>query len=73
MSDIALSFCPVTLRDHEIKGPSDLVDESPSTRVTTVTSLMLIGLVEVEIKRFVTSRDHMIKGTCDLVSGSPSA
>ena len=52
MSDIAFPLCLVPLRDHRIEGPSDLVDESPSTKVTTVTSLMLIGLVEVEIYHF---------------------
>ena len=49
MSDITFSLCLVPLRDHRIKGPSDLADESPSNKVTTVTRLMLIGLVEVEI------------------------
>ena len=52
MSDITFSLCLMPLQDHRIKGPRDLVDESLSTKVTTVTSLMLIDLVKVEIERF---------------------
>ena len=46
-------FCHVTSTDHMIKGPYGFAKGSLSTKVTTVLSLMVIGLVEVEmIKRF---------------------
>ena len=45
-------FCHVTSRDLKIKEACDLVSWSPSTLVTTVPNLMLIGLMEMEIKHF---------------------
>ena len=45
-------LCHVTLRQHIIKGTSDLVNVSPLPYVTAVPSLMLLGLVEVETKGF---------------------
>ena len=45
-------FCHMLSRDHMIKGTCDLVRGSPSTKVTTDPTLMLIGLAKEEIKRF---------------------
>ena len=41
----------VTSRDHVKKMSNDLMDKSPSHLVTTVPSLLVIGLVEEEIQR----------------------
>ena len=50
-----------------------LVIRSPSTYIITVPSLMLKGLVEMDIWSFlfchITSRGHMIKRTCDVSVG----
>ena len=47
--DIMILFCHMASRDHLIKGTCDYGKGSPLTEATTVPSLMLIGLVEVEV------------------------
>ena len=68
-------FCHVISDDHTIKETCDWVRTSSSTQLTTVQSLMVIGLVEVEIQRFffchVALREYMMKGAEDLASETP--
>ena len=45
-------FCYVALRDHVNKSTWDLVSGSSSPQVIALQSLVAVGLVEVEIKRF---------------------
>ena len=57
-----------------IEETCDWVRTSSSTQLTTVQSLMVIGLVEVEIQRFfchVALREYMMKGAEDLTSETP--
>ena len=47
--DVTFLFCLVTSRDHMIKGTCDFLNGSSSTKVATVPSLMLAGLIEVKM------------------------
>ena len=42
-------ICHVALKDHPIKGSYDFMEESSSLYVTTLLSLMAIGLKVVKI------------------------
>ena len=53
---ITILYCHMTLRDHMIEGMQDLKIESPSTKVATVLSLILICLVKLKIQRFYLPR-----------------
>ena len=57
--DVKSLFCHVISDDHTIKETCDWVRMSSSTQLTTVQSLMVIGLVEVEIQHFFLSRSIM--------------
>ena len=46
---ITFSFCQVTSSDNIIKRACNLLGGSPSTQVTALPSLMLIGLAKVKI------------------------
>ena len=63
------------LRDHMIKETWNLVSGSLKPYVTILLSLMLIGFVEVDIKRFyfwhMTSRDQMTKMIRNLLISAP--
>ena len=50
--DTSILFFYVTSQDNMIKGTCDLVSGSPSTSPTILPNLTLIGLVEVQMKRF---------------------
>ena len=68
---VTFLFSHVTLRGH-IKEICDFVSKSSLTQDTILTSLKVIGLVEVEIYIFfcyVTSCDHTVKDISDLLMG----
>ena len=52
----------MTLCDHVINRLCDFVDNRPALEPTTWSTLVAIGLAEVEIYRFSSARDQLI--TC---------
>ena len=50
---IAFLICYTTLCDHVINRLCDFVDNRPALEPTTLSSLVVIGLGEVEIYRFL--------------------
>ena len=71
--DIKLSFCCVTSFDNVVKDSCDNMGEFPSSKVTTLPSLLAVGFVEKDIFCFlichVTSREHMVRWSCDIMGG----
>ena len=55
-------ICYMTLSNHVINRSRDCVDNRSALEPATQSSLVAIGLAEVEIDVFYQSRDHLI--TC---------
>ena len=52
-------ICDVTAQDHLIKGSCKFVDRSSLRFVTTLTSLLTIGIVKVEIRFWYVMWPHL--------------
>ena len=68
--EILLFVSHVTSRDFVVRESCGIMDEFPSSLVTIMQSLVIIGLLKEEILRFqlVTwPRDHMVRGPGDIM------
>ena len=73
-------ICYATLQDHMVKGSSEFMEGSSSLYVTTLSCLVAIGIVVVELCYLfvlcliyhVAPHDHVFKGLCNFVGGSSS-
>ena len=73
--DIMFFICHVTSCVHVIYGLYDFLDNIFSSQATSLSSLVAIGLVEMEIKLFLIvmwSPDHVSKVLCDFIGSGLS-
>ena len=74
--DVKHLTCHVNLQnhDHVIEGSSNFMSWSFSLCITTLLSLVVIGIVIVEIFLVchLIKQDHVMKGSCDFMDGSLS-
>ena len=72
--DITDLGCHVTLQNHVIKGSSNFMGGSSLWYITTLASLVAIGIVLIEmfLVCYVIKQDHVIKGSGGYNNKSPS-
>ena len=64
----------MTLQDHMIKGPCDIMEGSSLLNIPTLSSLVAMGIVVVDMTLVchVLLQDHVIIWSCDFMSRSCS-
>ena len=72
---ITYLICYVTSYDHVFRELYEFIRGSHLWQLTTLSSLMAIGLTIIEITHLichVNLQDHVIKGSCDFMEGNSS-
>ena len=71
--DITDLACHVTLQNHVIKGSSNFMGGSSLWYITTLASLVAIGIVLIEmfLVCYVIKQDHVIKGQVAITIRAP--
>lgn len=60
--DIKYLICHVALQDYVIKGSSDFMEGSSSLHITTLSHLVAIDILVMEICFLIITGPHMLKG-----------